>query len=265
MSLAASALSAHLKYDSVETVVDALTRLGLTRGVPVPVWPPRRLPYGIFISPCRNGWISLWSPLDTTRDWFPQLTATLECPGVLLEVIESRFWIAEFFQDDAFYGRMELPAAAVEWDDLWARTVDSLEAEGVSEPWEDEAAFGPRMDEIAATDEYQEDLRQLREERPEPAVLATYLPCHADVARAWDLLTAIDRREEDADSVEEHSPYAEDYMEAFAGYLGIRDAAWDPDADAEALAEGDYEDDEGLPERWREFAVLPVLQLPVLG
>lgn len=267
VNLEISILSAHVRYGSRESVVEALVRLGIGRGAPVPVWPPGRLPRGIFLSPPRNGWVSLWSPLDDLRDWFPRLTATLECPGLVLEVIESQFWIAELFQDERFLGRFELPTDAVEWDDLWARTVDSLESEGIEEPWEDEERFGARMDEIASSPEYQEDVRQLREERPDVEALRAFLPLHTHVEQAWALLTAIERRpaeggesEEDEDS----SPYAEDYMERFASYLGIRDAAWDPRADTEALAEGDYEDEEGLPEEWREFVVLPIMQLPVL-
>jgi hypothetical protein len=258
-----STLSGHVKYPSRDTVADALVRLGVARGAPVPVWPPRRLPHGLFVSPVRNGWVSIWTPLDDLREWFPRLTATLECPGVGLEVIQSRFWIAELFRDGDFIGRAELPAEAVEYDDLWARTVDSLEGEGLDRPWEHQARFGARMDEIAASEEYREDLRRLREERPEPEALRPFLPPHASLHQAWERLTAVERREEDT-GAEDASPYAEDYMEAFAGYLGIRDAAWDPRADAEALTEGDYDDEGGLPEGWRDFVVLPVLQLPVL-
>jgi hypothetical protein len=262
-ALSVSTLGAHVRYPSQEGVIDALVRLGVGRGAPVPVWPPRRLPYGLFVSPVRDGWVSLWSPLGDVREWLPRLTATLECPGVLMEVIQSQFWIAEFLRDDDFVGRLELPTEAVAWDDLWARTTESLEAEGVEQPWEDEARFGARMDEIAASPEYQEDVRALREERPHPEALRPFLPPHASLEQAWELLTAIDRREA-AGEDEEISPYAEDYLEGFAGYLGIRDAAWNPFADAEALSEGDYEDEEGLPEGWRDFVVLPVPQLPVL-
>jgi hypothetical protein len=263
MSDVESVLSAHVRYPSREGVIDALVRMGECRAAPAAVWPPRRLPFGIFLSDVRNGWVSLWSPLQNVRDWFPQLTQSLECPGLILEAIESRFWIAEFFQHGEFFGRMELPVKDVEWDDLWARTVDSLEAEGIAEPWEDEERFGPRMDRIAASEEYQADLEQLRSERPGPEVLRPFLPPHSSLEQAWSLLTAIDRRDE-AGEVEEESAYAEDYLDAFAAYLGIRDAAWNPAPDAEALAEGDYEDEEGLPEGWQQFVVLPLQTLPVL-
>jgi hypothetical protein len=256
-----SGISGHVRFDSRETVADALLRMGVAFGAPVEVWPPRKLPFGLFLSPVRMSWVSVWSPLENMREWFPRLCATLECPGVLLQVAESQFWIAEFFQGNEFLGRLELPTEAVEWDDLWARTVDSFEAEGVPESWDDEARFGARMDAIAASEEYQRDLRQLREERPERSVLRPFLPPHASLEQAWELLTAIDHGDEED---EEATPYAEDYMEAFASYLGIRDAAWEPGADADALAEGDYEEGEGLPEGWRDFIVLPVTHLPVL-
>jgi hypothetical protein len=258
-----STASAHVKYGSQETVVEALVRLGVGRGGAVPVWPPKRLPYGLWISPVRNGWVSLWSPLDNLRDWFPQLTATLECPGILLEVIQSRFWIAEFLLDDDLEGRFELPTDAVAQDDLWARAVESLEAEGVADPWDDEERFARRVDEIAASEEYREDMRVLWEERPQPEALLPFLPRHASLEQAWELLGEMDRRPAE-ELGDEDSPFAEDYMDRFATYLGIRDAAWDPRADAEALAEGDYEDEEGLPDDWRGFVVLPVTQLPVL-
>ncbi len=262
--LSATTLSAHVKYGSREAVVDALVRLGVGRGSPVPVWPPHKLPYGMYVSPVRNGWVSVWSPLDNVRDWFPQVTATLECPGVLLEVLESQFWIGEFFQDENLVGRVELPTEAVAWDDLWARTAESLEAEGLESPWDDEAKFSARMDEIADSPEYREDMRQLQEERPEPETLAPFLPPHATVERAWELLQAMDAAASGDELDEESGLDAEDYMDDFATYLGIRDAAWNPRADADALSEGDYEDEEGLPEGWREFVVLPVPQLPVL-
>lgn len=261
---AASVLSAHVRLSDRQTVIDALLRLGLAHGAPVPVWPPRPLPYGMLISAPRNGWVSIWSPLENTRDWFPELTTTLECPGVILEVIQSQFWLAEFLRDGDFLGRMELPTEAVEYDDLWARTVDSLEAEGVEDPSDDEARFTARLDEIAKSAEYQSDLEHLREERPEPEDLAPFIPPHGSIQHAWELLTAIDRRETGDDVLEETSDYAETYLEDFASYLGIRDAAWDPAADAEALAEGDYEDEEGLPEGWRDFIVLPIPQLRMI-
>jgi hypothetical protein len=252
-----STLSAHLRFDSREIVADTLGRMGIATGTALPVYPPRRLPPGLFVSPVRNGWVSLWSPMENTRDWFPALTETLECAGVLLEVVESRFWIVELLRDGQLLGRMEQPEEAVKWDDLWARATDSLQAEGLREPWNDEERVERRMEEIAAGEEYREDMRRMEEQRAQPGTLAPFLPPFAAVERAWELLTT-------AGTDAESSGYAEDQLEAFAGYLGIRDAAWDPEDDAEALSEGDYEDEEGLPEGWREFVLLPVPQLRVL-
>lgn len=258
-----SILSAHVRYRSRDSVIGALLRLGIGRGAAIPVWPPKALPYGLVLSPVRNGWVSIWSPLDNTRDWFPQLVGTLECPGVILEAIQGDFWVLELLQDGDFRGRWELPTEAAEYDDLWARTVESLEAEGCEQPWEDEIRFGARLDEIARSRDYQEDLEHVREERPDPEDLEPFLPPHASIERAWELLTAIDHVDQDEEAAEaDHD--AADYLERFASYLGIQDAAWDFRADLDALAAGEFEDEEGLPENWREFAVLPLSQLPVL-
>lgn len=264
MSLApeASVLSAHVRFASRQAVEEALLRLDVAFGAAVPVWPPRRLPFGIYVSPVRNGWVSLWSPLDDVRDWFPRLTATLECPGVLLEVVESRFWTVDFFQDERVLGRAELPSEAVLYDDLWARAHDSLLAEGIEDPEEDEARFAARMEELAESEERREAVAQLEEQRPEKEALAAFLPPHASLDQAWELLWAMDHAAEESEA-EDEPPYAEDYLENFASYLGIRDPAWHPTADLEALSEGDYEE-EGLPEGWREFHVLPARHLPVL-
>ncbi|MFN3650424.1 MAG: hypothetical protein ACK47B_12675 [Armatimonadota bacterium] len=256
--------SAHVRYPSRVAVVEALVRLQVGQGVPVPVWPPRRLPHGLLISEVRDGWVSLWSPLEDMEEWLPRLTETLECAGVLIEVVQSRFWICELFRDGQLLGRVELPTTAIEWDLLQSQVEASLVAEGVAEPWRDEARFGARADEIARSEEYQEDIRRLQEERPRPEELRPFLPPHASLEQAWELLFQVDREEAPDAGEEAESPYAEDYADAFASYLGIRDATWDPRADADALSEGEYEDEEGLPEGWRDFVVLPITQLRVL-
>jgi len=258
-----SLMSVHLRYAARESLVDAIARLGVARAAPVPVWPPRRLPYGLFVSPVRNGWISLWSPLGNAREWLPRLTATLECPGILFEVIEDEFWITELYQDEHFIGRLELPTEAIKYDNLWARTVESLEADGVDDPTADEARFGARMDQIAVSDEYLEDVQELDNERPAPEALTPFLPPHARIELAWELLTEIERAPSDEEGEGEPAD-PDDFLERFAVYLGIRDAAWDPSADEDAFAEGEYEEEEGLPEAWREFEVLPIDQLRVL-
>lgn len=262
-----SCVGAHIRYASRDAVVEALVRMGVGIGRPVPVWPPRRLPFGMYLSPVRNGWISLWTPLEDTDEWLPRLTGTLECVGVVLEVVQSQFWLAEFFRHGSFVGRMELPTKLVEWDLLQAHTEASLEADGVRDWWADEARFNARLDQVAASEAYRQDVERLQDERLQPEELLPFLPPYGSAEQAWELLTAIERQEGDeqeGDEEEAGSPYAEDYMEAFASYLSIRDAAWDPRSDADALAAGDYDDEEGLPEGWREFVVLPVPQLPVL-
>lgn len=258
-----SSVSAHVRGASREEVIRALVRLGVGTGEPVPVWPPRPLPYGIFLSPVRNGWVSLYPPPDAgVREWFPELCALLECPGVLFEVIESRFWIAEFFRGREFVGRVELPMEAVEWELLRALTAESLEAEGVEEPEADEARFSARMDAIARSDVYREELEHLREARPSPEALRPFLPPGASIERAWELLTAMERSGS-VDVPEGFSPCAQECMESFASCLGIPDAGWTPWPDLDLLSEGDYDEDL-LPEGWREFVVLPLRRLPVL-
>jgi len=268
LALEVSALSAHVKYGRRETVLDALPGLGVARGTPLPVWPARKFPGApwawLFVSPSRNGWVSMWGPPEAMREWLPKLTATLECPGLVLEVVESRFWVADFLQDGEFLGRVELPQEAVALDLLQTRAVESMEEEGVADPWADEIRLAMRMNSLSGAEAYQEELRQMAEQRPPREALRPFLPPHASLERAWELLTAIDRHETEAEADEGSSPYAEDYLEAFASYLLIRDAAWDPEADAEALAEGDYEDEEGFPEGWTEFVALPLPTMPVL-
>lgn len=251
--------SGHVRFASRDAVIDALFRMGIARGACVTVWPPRRLPHGLFISPARGGWISVWTPLGNLHEWFPELTATLECPGILLEVIESEIWSVEFYQDGRSQGRYALPSETVEMGILQSHAEASLDAEGNQDPEEDQVLA--RMEELSESDAYLEDVEEYRQERPDPEVLDAYLPAHATIETAWEILTAIEDRTDDS---EEANSQAEDYMEAFARYLGIPDAAWEPFADAEAFAEGDYEDEEGLPEGWREFVVLPIPQLPVL-
>ncbi len=250
--------SAHVRFDSRETLVDALFRMGLARGAAVPTWPPRRLPHGIFVSPVRNGWISLWTPLSNLHEWLPQLTATLECPGLLLEVVESEIWSVEFFQDGHSRGRYALPSEVVEMGILQTQAEASLEAEGQEDP--DDSALLARMEELSESPAYLEEVEEYRREIPHPDAVDAFLPPHASRETAWELLTAIEHREEDA---EESGSTAEEYMEAFAGYLGIPDASWDPFSDIEAFQEGDYEE-EGLPTGWRDFVILPIPQLPVL-
>jgi hypothetical protein len=261
-------LSAHVKYGARETVVDALVRLEVGRGVPIPVWPPRPLPgpswSWLFISPVRNGWVSLWSRQETMREWFPRLTATLECAGVLFGAIESEFWTADFFQDGALTARSELPTETWEEDLLASRAAQVLEDEGMEDPWEHEERLEEAMEEIAASETFQEELLEARGLRPTKEVLKAFLPPYASAERALELLTAIDRHESETERAAEEPPDAQEYLEAFASYLGIHDAAWNFQEDVESIGKGDYDDEEGLPEGWDGFAALPHADLPVL-
>lgn len=256
-------MSVHLRYGSRDRVVDALVTLGVSCGGPIAVWPPRPLPHGLFVSPVRNGWVSIWSPRGSVRGWLRQLTATLNCAALLFEVVESELWTTELFHNGRFLGRVELPTEAVKADDLWARAVDALEAEGVEDPTADEAQFEARMEEIAASDRYREELRELAKSRPSDDALQPFLPAHASVQRAWALLAEVDNPVEDDEDSEPAE--IEEHLERFASYLGIRDASWDPGADAEVLAEGEYAgEEEGLPEGWQEFVLLPMPRLRVV-
>ena len=260
--------SAHVRFSSQDAVVQALLRLGICRGAAVPVWPPRPLPgpdwVWVFVSPVREGWVSLWSAQAAMREWLPRLSATLECAAVYLAALEDEFWIAEFFRDGSVVARCELPTEA--WEEVilqeWALETLEEESETASEP-SDEQVIG-RMEEIEASEEYREERDERLAVRPRAEQLAPFLPPHADVHRAWELLTAIDRHHEEAELDEEEYPDALPYLEGFATYLGIQDATWDHAADAETVLAGDYDDEEDMPSGWREFVAVPASQIPVL-
>jgi hypothetical protein len=256
-----AAASAHLRFAEREAVVEALRRLGAIRGAPIAVWPPRPLPPGIFASPPVNGWVSLWSLQDDLDDLLPELTATLECPGVLVEVIESREWRVTLTLDGRDLGTVQLPTELVSYETLMALTADTLQDEGHPDP--DDALFEARAAELVKTEAFRDELRATEAARPTPADLASFLPPQADVKAAWDLLFRIDR--DLGEDWMEADYFAEDYAEEFTAHLGIEDACWSPLEDADALAEGDYEEGEGLPAAWREFVLLPTSQLRVLG
>ena len=251
-------VSGHLRFADRDAVVQAIFRLGLSRGAPVPVWPPARLPRGIFVSPPRNGWVSLWSQSDDLPEWFPALSETLECAGVLLQVTGEQYWGAEFLQDGRLLHRYVLPTAYVEWDLLMSHLADA----GFADAWKH---FGPDdelPEELARIRDgapYHDALEELRRLRPTADDLRAFLPQYAKTELAWEALTAIDDAEE-----QEPDAFLGDFVERFASYLGIQDATWNPEDDVEALAEGDYDEDELLPEPWKDFVVLPLLRLPML-
>lgn len=260
--------SAHIRYSSQEAVVQALLRLGVCRGAPIAVWPPRPLPgpdwAWVFVSPVREGWVSLWSGQSGLREWTPQLSATLECAAVYLAALEDEFWMAEFFRDGGSLARCELPTEA--WEEVvlqeWA--LETLEDEPDAAPEPPDERVAARMEEIEASHEYREARHSRLAARPRPEQLTPFLPAHADAKRAWELLTAIDRHHSEAEVDEEEYPDALPYLDSFASYLGIQDATWDHAADAEIVLAGEYDDDEDLPSGWQQFLAVPAAQIPVL-
>ena len=73
--------SCHLQIADREAVERALAELAGT-GPSLPAWPPRRLPPGLFLSPVRYDWVSLWGTEQGWEQHLAGLTATLECAGV---------------------------------------------------------------------------------------------------------------------------------------------------------------------------------------
>lgn len=251
--------SFHVRCASSVSVAEVLLRIGPARGTAVPVWPPRRLPNGILLSGVRNGWVSIWSCYEEEEDWSFPLTASLECGGVGFYFDEER-WLAEFIRDGRRKGCVDVPSDFVAWENLSLRVARELIAEGrAEEACENEDAWRARMESIPRA-EYEAEAQREREDRPDPEALLPFLPPGATVERAWELLTAIERPDDES---HERGMDPSDYLEAFAAYLGIPEAAWEPMDDWDALADGDY-DDEGAPEGWREFVMLPVPQLRVL-
>lgn len=261
LPLETGSASGHVRCAETKSVVAALKELGVVRGRPVAVWPPRSLPHGLFLSSVRNGWVSLWTPLDDLSEWFGELTGSLECPGVLFEVADELFWATELYRDGELLGRCDLPTEWVEAALLQSLAEEALEREGVPEPQQVSGRLEACMLDLAASSEYRDALEELRAGRFAADDLTPFLPSFATAECAWTLLTACDHPEEESEPGDET---AETYVDRFASYLGIRDAAWNPSADADALAEGDYDDGDGLPDGWKEFRVLPLPKLPVL-
>jgi hypothetical protein len=160
-------------------------------------------------------------------------------------------------------GHYELPTEWVEMSYLELQAEELLLEQGIREPWNEPVLMDECMDALLAEPAFQRDLEELRAARPTAAQLGPYLPPHARTDRAWELLTSIDRRDDQPDE-EGVDDSAEPYVETFASYLGILDATWSPQDDEDALGEGDYDEGEGLPEQWRDFVVLPVPHLRVL-
>src|SRR5687767_5913621 len=109
------ALSAHLRFADRDAVVQSILRLGMCRGSATPVHPPRPIQWSAFVSPVREGWVSLYAQSNQLAEWLPALSETLECPGVVFEVGETDGWSVTFYRDGRFAGRYDLPTSDAEW------------------------------------------------------------------------------------------------------------------------------------------------------
>ncbi|MBM3457371.1 MAG: hypothetical protein FJX77_02380, partial [Armatimonadetes bacterium] len=216
LPLEAGGVSGHVRFPDAEGVAAALLRLEVVRGAALPVWPPRPLPHGLFLSPERQGWVSFWSPLDDLSDWFPELTGTLECVGVLLEVLDETLFSVELYRDGECLGRNELPTRGVEQVLLEAAAAEALaQAEG-GDPYEDRARLEAWMAELAESEEFRLQLEAFHTQRFRPEDLSPFLPPFATPQLAWEILTACERPGE---GLEGDDLGADSYLEQFAGYL----------------------------------------------
>jgi hypothetical protein len=247
----AGALSAHVRCEDRDGVARVLRELS-GGGLPLSVWPPRALPPGILISPARYGWTSFWGAPTACPEYLPDLAASLECDGLLLLLEPDAYWLAQLFRGRRRVAALSSPAGALVEEVARELAEDELQARGAPsaqstrELLDRARALGESGELHAVAGFIVNDLSPFR----------PLLPRGGSIEEAEALLRAWDRHLARSD---EGSTYAfiEDALENFANYLGIRDAAWDPLADWEALAAGDYEDCEGLPEGWPDFILLP--------
>jgi len=112
----------------------------------------------------------------------------------------------------------------------------------------------PRVDLIELDDDDDEAL-ELAEEPP-LSVLAPLLPPGAELEGVQARLLP-----EDDDEEAELSP--DEVLECLCAELCLLDYDWDPAADADLLAEGEY-GEEDMPVGWTEFVLLPTPELPLL-
>lgn len=236
--------SAHLRTDAREPVVKALVRAGAAVS-PIPVHPPRPLGEGLLVSPVRNGWVSLYlaseDGVDDGFEWLLDVTEAVDCPAVVFDCIESELWTAELMDAGQWLGRVSRPAAA--WEQV-------LLAELVQE-WQVSPDSATAAMEVRETPEFQSRLAEMRGSEPEPEAI---LRCGGRPA-ALALLDG-----------PPPSGRADQQLREFAAELGIVDVDWDPEADLEALAEGDYEaESPDLPTGWSEFQFCPYSRLRMLA
>ncbi len=256
--------SVHLRFRAPDTVVRLLTRFGVIAGAPIPVAPTRCLPRGIFISGCRAGWVSLWGGGEAP-DWVAELSAELECPAVATTMHDD-YYTMDFFQDSNFLGTIEGPESVVRHQIV--RQLAGIDEEpdpdspDVREmtPQEQGEALGRAL----GSEEYEAALVELYAAQPEMEALRAFVADPEGLSEAWEALV---RPAPWPESVPDQigPVFVDDYMETALAALGIQDASWDPDADAGAFLEGEYDEgDETLPEEWAEFRLLPINRLTVL-
>jgi hypothetical protein len=276
----------HVRFADRDAVASALVRLGICHGTPVPAWPPRALPLPgaswVLVSPVREGWVSIWCGAPGLRNWFPSLSATLECAGVYLAALEE-CWAMDLYQDGVLLAECAVPPLVMEHALLDAEAEEVLEElegeeeetpapgellnghgeQGTGEPGGPGADLDAVRAQIAGSQEYREASEARRRARPTLEQLATLVPLPLAEA-AWRVL----REHDDYDPVTstEEPPDPLEHLERFALALGIRDAAWSFEWDADEILDGayDYEEGEGLPAGWPGFLLLPARALPVV-
>lgn len=249
----------HVQFEDRDTVLRALERLELSRGEALEVWPARSLPDGIFVSPPRNGWISLWQAGATLHDWFVELTATLECRGVLFGNDDDAGWSVSLFQDGRRIGHCQMPFCWEERGILIGLALEELDDEGVEITDPDHPRVRKVMKRLANTEEYAQLLEEVRRLRFGEDELIPFAGSETASRRAWRCIETGERfaRRDDAEySVTETQT-------RFAACLGILDTEWDPNLDLPLLQEGDYDDLEGLPAGFEEFVLAPSGRLTV--
>lgn len=251
--------SVHLHYPDREAVIRALSRLDLALDRPIPVWPPRPLPAGFVLSPPREGWVSLWAPFPDQDDWMDSLTGLLECAGLSFHLVPEHYFITNFYRHGCCTAASGSPLSLAREGFLEAQAVEELMADG-NQDYTGEDVMA-RMDEIAREPRWRQELAEYDRLWPDAARIKPFLPEGASEDRALELLEAGDVPTREIDDLTGH---VEEALEAFALYLGVRDATWFPQDDWGALAEGDYDDEEGLPEGWRDFVVVASRRLPVV-
>lgn len=249
--------SAHLLYPDREAVIRALARLDLAVEKPLPVWPPRPLPPGFILSPERGGWVSLWSPFPDQDDWLDSLSGLLECAAISLHLVEDAYFIANFYRHGNCIAAAGSPPERARAGFLADQAAGELMAE--NSDYTDEQLLD-HMEELAADDRWQAELEAYDRLWPDSNRIRPFLQDEAGTSTVLDLLRA-------ASAADPHDNEGfnavEQALDRFARSLGIRDATWFPQEDWAVLAEGDYDECDGLPEEWREFVILPSRRLPV--